>query len=76
MIQETTQLNLEEEFHKLREKVLEENRLRKEIPRNCMHCYHMQLNDDGTCDHFQEKPPIDFLETINDCKGFEEEIPF
>lgn len=44
------------------------------IPHSCAGCLHLML--DGKCNHYNNYPPLEFIETVNDCWRYEEDIPF
>lgn len=44
------------------------------FPHTCAGCLH--LGADGFCSVVQDYPPLDFIETPNECGGWEPDIPF
>lgn len=43
-------------------------------PHSCAGCLHLMV--DGKCNQYNNYPPIEFVETVNDCGRYEEDIPF
>lgn len=44
------------------------------FPHTCAVCLH--LGSDGFCVVVQDYPPLDFIEVLNKCDGWEPDVPF
>lgn len=43
-------------------------------PHSCAGCFHLEPS--GLCGYFNEYPPAQFIEKVNECEHWEEDLPF
>jgi hypothetical protein len=52
------------------------DRINEKPPRCCYTCDAFNKNEGGFCKYFNMEPPKEYVEEINDCPQYLNEIPF